>query len=177
MDDTVFRVVAGVIAVFAVAVGLGLLVAVTRSRSVTRAASRGRRYPAVVVDNQQHSWQDGRLSFSPVVRFRDAGGTERTLAATDSSSDSWIAGTELEVLVGEERPDVVLLAGDRAAAGRGFGSGFGIVVALVFLAMGVGVWVFFGAQVAGGPWWAGPFGHPPDTGTTDFPFDGSFPGS
>lgn len=174
MDDTLFRVVIAVIALVPLLVGAALLVAAARSRAALRAMANGQPLAGVVVDNQQHSWQDGRLTFSPAVRFRDAGGVDRLVVTRDSSSHSWVPGTSVEVLVDDSRPDLVVLAGSRAASTRRFGSAVGLVAALFFVAFGVGVWTVFGSLVTGGSWWAGPLGHPAPA-SSDLPFGSTDP--
>lgn len=177
MDDQLpFQLVLTLFTVVGVGVGVALLVGLASSARRTRAASSWAKVAAVVVDNQTHSYTDQRLSFSPVVRYRDAGGTERTAAAQDTSSSSWVLGTDVEVLVDPNQIGTVLLAGPRAGRERRFGARFATVVALFFVAFGVLAWVGFGSTVADGPWWAGPFGHAPDGFQDGFP-DTFDPGS
>ena len=170
MDTTLFRVITTVIAVFGVGVGIALLAGLGRAASRSRAATGLAPTRAVVVENQTHAWGEGRLSFSPVVRYRDPTGAERTAAARDTSPSSWVTGTDLDVLVDPDQPGQVMLAGGRARNARRFGAGFSGLVGVVFIAVGIGAWIGLGQAVAGGAWWAGPFGNPTDGVEQQVPF-------
>jgi len=140
-----FRVLLAAICGFAVLVGTAMVVGSLRSAARARSLSRtGSRVTATVVDNQTHSHGDHGLTFSPVVRFRDARGRERVQAVGDQQTSSAVVGTSLEVLYDPERDDRV-----QVATGRGAGPVTGLVFGLVFLAFGAGAW--FGFRVLTGP--------------------------
>jgi hypothetical protein len=59
------------------AMGVGMITsAVRRWRQARYLAEAGRRTKAVVVENQQRSGSEGRITFIPVVRFVTAAGQE-----------------------------------------------------------------------------------------------------
>ncbi|GLY07143.1 hypothetical protein Acsp01_75220 [Actinoplanes sp. NBRC 101535] len=127
-------------------VGVAMLAAVVlRVSRARRLAASGQRAKAVVVDNRQRSWSEGRLTFAPVVQFVTPSGAEvRTVLDDMEGNVSHVAGTVFEIVYDPARPEAALRAtptGGRVATTVVFG--------LLFLGFAAFVLCFFGPLLLG----------------------------
>ncbi|WP_412746644.1 DUF3592 domain-containing protein [Krasilnikovia sp. MM14-A1004] len=77
-----------------------------------RIADIGYDADAVVVDNQQRSAGDGRISFRPVVTYRTRSGQEIKAVIDDAVSNrSYLTDTRLQVRYDPDQPDQPVTAG------------------------------------------------------------------
>jgi hypothetical protein len=84
--------------------------AVRRWRQARYLAQTGRRTMAVVVENQQRSRPEGRITFIPVVRFVTAAGQEiRTPLEDLGGNYSHLTGTEYEIVYDPDRPQTAMI--------------------------------------------------------------------
>jgi uncharacterized protein DUF3592 len=93
------------------AMGVGMIAAaVRRWRQARYLAQVGRRTKAVVVENQQRSGSEGRITFIPVVRFVTTAGQEiRTPVEDLGGYDSHLTGTEYEIVYDPDRPQTAMV--------------------------------------------------------------------
>lgn len=121
------------------AMGVGIITAAVRRRRQARyLAKAGRRTTAVVVENQQRSQSEGRITFTPVVRFVTVTGQEIRAKIDDLAGyESHVTGTEYEIVYDPDRPQTAMVP----TSGTGSMVGaiifalvcFGFAVAALFL--------------------------------------------
>lgn len=114
------------------AMGVGMITAaVRRWRQARYLAEAGQRTKSVVVENQQRSGSEGRITFIPVVRFVTTAGQEiRTPVEDLGGYDSHLTGAEYEIVYDPDRPQTAMVP----TSGAG-----GVIGAVIFALVCFGI--------------------------------------